>query len=228
MRSLSMFVALVPLAAAAADPAEPAPRPVMHQLPPAAAGRPPSQRDLVAARTELRRRFREPLAHTDTATGASTAAAVLIDAAGREPDRALKWLLLLEARRLATAAGNAAAVARAVVLASATYEFDAVAEEYRSLAEIPLRGIDGPRAGALAEVAEKLSLRAEAEGRNDMAADAQALAVRAWQRAGNAAAARRADSRLAALEPGKTASDRGRSARGSDTWPRVPSAGSSR
>lgn len=128
MRSLSLLVALVPLMAAAAEPAS---RPLMHQLPPAAAGRPPSQRDLVAARTELKRRFREPLAHTETATGASTAAAVLIDAAGREDDRALKWLLLLEARRLATAAGNAAAVARAIVIASATYEFDAVAEEYR-------------------------------------------------------------------------------------------------
>jgi hypothetical protein len=229
MRSLSLLVALVPLVvAAAADSVEPASRPVMHQLPPAAAGRPPSQRDLVAARIELKRRFREPLAHTDTATGASTAAAVLIDAAGQESDRALKWVLLLEARRLATAAGNAGAVARAVMLASATYDFDAVAAEYRALAEIPLRGIDAPRAGALAEVAENLSLRAEAEGRSELAADAQALAVRAWQRAGDIAAARRADSRLVALEPTKGATGRGRSARGSDTWPRGQSAGSSR
>lgn len=225
MRSLSLLVALVPLMAAAAEPAS---RPLMHQLPPAAAGRPPSQRDLVAARTELKRRFREPLAHTETATGASTAAAVLIDAAGREDDRALKWLLLLEARRLATAAGNAAAVARAIVIASATYEFDAVAEEYRALAEIPLRGIDGPRAGGLAQVAEQLSLRAEAEGRDELAADAQALAVRAWQRAGDLPAARRADARLTALEPASTTTVRGRSARGSEKWPRAPSAGSAR
>jgi hypothetical protein len=222
-----LLFALVPLVAAA-DSAEPPPRLVMHQLPPAAAGRPPSQRDLVEARVELKRRFREPLAHAATASGATAAAAVLIDAAGRESDRALKWLLLLEARRLATASGNAAGVARSVVLASAAYDFDAVAEEYRALAEIPLRGIDGSRARSLAEVAEKLSLRAEADGRNDMAADAQALAIRAWQRAGDAAAAKRADARLTALEPAKPATASGRSARDSDTWPRGRSAGSSR
>jgi hypothetical protein len=230
MRSASILVALLlgPLVAVAAEVSERPPRPVMHQLPPAAAARLPSHRDLARARGELKRRFRGPLSQTETATGASAAASFLIDAAGQEDDRAVKWLLLVEARRLAAAAGNAATVARAVVLASATYEFDAVAEEYRSLAEIPLRGIDAPRAGALAEVAEELSLRAEAEGCTEMAADAQALAVRAWQRAGDIAAARQADSRLVALEPEKTATGRGRSARGSDTWPRGPSAGSSR
>lgn len=228
MRAASILVVLVPLAAAAADVADAPPRPVMHQLPPTAATRLPSQRDLVRARVELKRRFRGPLSHTETATGASTAAAVLIDAAGSEDDRALKWLLLLEARRLASAAGNAATVARAVVLASAAYEFDAVAEEYRALAEIPLRGIDEPRAGGLAEVAERLSLRAEAEGRTDMAADAQSLAVRAWQRAGDLVSARRADARLAALDPPRPANASGRSARGSGTWPRGPSAGSAR
>jgi hypothetical protein len=201
----------------------------MHQLPPAAAARLPSPGDLVRARGELKRRFRGPLSHTETATGASAAAAFLIDAAGHEDDRAMKWLLLLEARRLAAAAGNAATVARAVVLASATYEFDAVAEEYRSLAEIPLRGIDEPRAGALAQVAEQLSLRAEAEGRTELAADAQALAVRAWQRAGDMPSARRADARLAVLDPPRPATaPAGRSATGSDTSPRVPSGGSAR
>lgn len=228
MRSASILVVLVPLAATAADVAERPARPVMHQLPPAAAARLPSQRDIVRARAELKRRFRGPLSHTETATGASTAAAMLIDAAGREDDRALKWLLLLEARRLASAAGNAVTVARAVVLASAAYDFDAVAEEYRALAEIPLRGIDEPRAGDLAQVAEQLSLRAESEGRIDMAADAQSLAVRAWQRAGDLVSARRADARLAALEPAKLPSASGKSARGSGTWPRGLSAESAR
>ena len=230
MRAAAILVVLllVPLAAVAADVAERPPRPVMHQLPPAAAARLPSHRDLARARVELKRRFRGPLSQTETATGASAAASFLIDAAGQEDDRALKWLLLVEARRLAAAAGNAATVARAVVLASATYEFDAVAEEYRSLAEIPLRGIDEPRAGTLAEVAEQLSLRAEAEGRSDLAADAQSLAVRAWQRAGDMIAARRADARLTVLDPPRPATASGSSARGSDTWPRGPSAGSAR
>jgi hypothetical protein len=230
MRAASLLVTLafVPGVAVAADVADRPPRPVMHQLPPAAAARLPSPGDLVRARGELKRRFRGPLSHTETATGASAAAAFLIDAAGHEDDRAMKWLLLLEARRLAAAAGNAATVARAVVLASATYEFDAVAEEYRSLAEIPLRGIDEPRAGALAQVAEQLSLRAEAEGRTELAADAQALAVRAWQRAGDMPSARRADARLAVLDPPRPATASGRSATGSDTWPRGRSAGSAR
>jgi hypothetical protein len=231
MRAASLLVTLafVPFAAVAADVADRPPRPVIHQLPPAAAARLPSPGDLVRARGELKRRLRGPLSHTETATGASAAAAFLIDAAGHEDDRAMKWLLLLEARRLAAAAGNAATVARAVVLASATYEFDAVAEEYRSLAEIPLRGIDEPRAGALAQVAEQLSLRAEAEGRTELAADAQALAVRAWQRAGDMPSARRADARLAVLDPPRPATaPAGRSATGSDTLPRVPSGGSAR
>jgi len=161
----------------------------MRELPAAALDRPPSPRDLVDARAELRRRFREPLFRADTAAGANRAAEVLLDAAIAEPDRAVKWAMLAEARRLAVAAGNALAVDQAIVLASANYAFDEIAAELQALHEIPLRALDPGRAMRLAEVAERLATRAEADRRLDDAIAAQSLAVRAWQRTGNTAAA---------------------------------------
>lgn len=187
------------VAAAGAAAAEPGGRPVMRELPAAALDRPPSQRDLVDARAELQRRFREPLFRADTAAGANRAAEVLRDAAIAEPDRALKWAMLAEARRLAVAAGNAPAVDQAIVLAAANYEFDEIAAELRALHEMPLRGLDPGRAVRLAEVAERLATRAETDRRLDDAIAAQSLAVRAWQRAGNAAAAMQAAERHDAL-----------------------------
>jgi hypothetical protein len=165
-------------------------RPVMRQLPASAAREmPPSARQLVDARAECRRRFREPLSHTETTAGASQAAGLMIEAAMSEEDRGLKWVLLEEARRLGVQAGNAPLVARATMLASAAYEFDAIDVELRALLEIPLRGLSPPRAAAFAEAAEQLATRAEVDGRRDVAIDAQRLAIRGWQQAGNDAAA---------------------------------------
>lgn len=176
-------------------------RPTMRALPSASnLQSPPTQRDLVEARVEMRRRFREPLAHTETATGARVAADVLIEAAAGESDRSLRWLLLVEARRLAVAAGSAAIVDRAVTLASANYAFDAEREALRSLSEIPLRGLHGGGATELAEAAERVAMRAETDRRLDLAVEAQSLAIRAWQRAGNRAAARLAAARHDAIE----------------------------
>lgn len=186
-------------AATAAAAAEPGGRPVMRELPAAALDRPPSQRDLVDARAELRRRFREPLFRADTAAGANRAAEVLLDAAIAEPDRAVKWAMLAEARRLAVAAGNALAVDQAIVLSAANYEFDEIAAELQALHEIPLRALDPGRAMRLAEVAERLATRAEADRRLDDAIAAQSLAVRAWQRTGNTAAALKAAQRHDAI-----------------------------
>jgi len=168
-------------------------RPVMTALPPAASGRqPPSPRALVDARSELQRRYRELLFRSGTSAGADRAAETFLEAAAAEPDRALKWLLLAEARRLGTATGNAAAISRAVTLASATYDFDALDLEYRALAEIPLRGVSPSRAGAVAEAAEGVATRAEIDRRRDLALAAQDLAIKAWQRAGAKEACRRA------------------------------------
>lgn len=195
MRFLSLFAVLctLPAAVAAAEPAAPPPRPVMTSLPDAAAReQPPSRRALVDARAELQRRYREPLFRADTAAGADRAAALFVEAAAAEPDRALKWLLLAEARRLATASGNAALVHSSLTLASATYEFDALQEELRSLAGIPLRGLAPQRAVVLAEVAEGVASRAEIDGRLELALEAQDLAIKAWQRAGVKEACRRA------------------------------------
>lgn len=197
-RILAPALAVACLTATA--PAEPG-RPTMRALPSASIlESPPSQRDLVEARVEMRRRFREPLAHTETATGARVAAGVLIEAAAAEADRSLRWLLLAEARRLAVAAGSAAIVDRAVTLASANYAFDAEREALRSLSEIPLRGLHGGGATELAETAERVALRAETDRRLDLAVEAQSLAIRAWQRAGNQAAARLAAARHDAIE----------------------------
>lgn len=184
-----------------ADDAAPGGRPVMRQLPPPAARElPPSARQLVDARAEFRRRFRGPLSHVETAAGATRAAELMIESAVAEENRGLKWVCLDEARRLGVQAGNAPVVARATLLASAVYEFDALDTELRALLEIPLRGLGPPRATALAEAAEQLATRAEVDGRREVAIDAQRLAIRGWQRAGNDAAAVRATQRHDQIE----------------------------
>ncbi|NDC63191.1 MAG: hypothetical protein EBZ59_04220 [Planctomycetia bacterium] len=207
----ALAVMLVAAVAATAPAAERAPgepleeplageRPRMRQLTPRGPlDPPPSRRELVDARRELRERFREPLSHVETATGALRAAVLLVAAAGDEREPALKWLMFDEARRLGVAAGDAQIVARAVLLASSAYDFDALETEMRSLAEIPLRGVDPVRAAELARVAENLATRAETDGRASLAVSAQSLAVRGWQRSGNAAMARQAAARLEGL-----------------------------
>jgi hypothetical protein len=167
-------------------------RPTMRQLPASAAlPRPPTQRDLVDARAALKARFKDALSHTETAAGARTAADTLLAAAHDEPQTALKWLLLDEARRLGAASGNAEIVSRAVALTSAVFDVDELALELESLGEIPLRPLDPGRATRLAEAAERIATRAQTDGRTDLAEDARHLAFKAWQRAGNTAAARR-------------------------------------
>jgi hypothetical protein len=203
MRPAFILVALLPLAARADDAPSPA-RPRMRQLAPAAAaGEPPGTHELVEARAELRRRFRDEFATISTPAGANAAVASLFDAAAAEPDRRLKWLMLDEARELAADAGNATAVSRAIQLASASYDFDAVAEEHRTLNEIPLRLLDPGRAAAFADAAGRLSARAEADGRRDVATSAQLLAMRGWERAGNIAAARASAAKVRELDPGR-------------------------
>jgi len=175
-------------------------RPTMGQLAPDdGLDKPPSSRELAGSRAELKRRFREPLSHANTAVGARLAAETLLTAAATESDRSLKWLMLDEARQLGEATGQAALVNRAVTLASATYDFDAIETELRCLKQIPLRGLDATRAASLASVAEAIAIRAEADSRPDKAVAATLLAYRAWQRAGNQQAARKAAARHDAL-----------------------------
>ena len=108
---------------------------------------PPSARELIDAREEFEARYPGVLARGRTSAGAAVLADVLIDEAAAEADRAVKWLMLAEARRMAVASGNAAAVDRAILQASATYEFDAIDEELRSMKEIPVRLLAPQRAG---------------------------------------------------------------------------------
>lgn len=194
MLGLACLLALFAATAFAQDAAAPA-RPGMRQLQ-ITAGLPPSPRDLVDARTTLKARFREPLSHADTAVGAMQAADLLYAAAINEGDASLKWLMLDESRKLAINAGRAEAVSRAITLASATYEFDALALELKSLGQIPLAALDPTRATRLAQSAETLATRAETDGRPELAEDALLLAYRTWQRSGNIEAARRTASRM--------------------------------
>jgi len=188
-------VAIVVFAATArADdpPAAAAPRPTMRQLPAAASlEAPPTARELVDAREEFERRYPGILARGRTTVGAAVIADTLIEAAASEADRDVKWLMLVEARRMAVVSGNAKSLDRAVVLASATFEFDADEEEYRALKEIPVRMLAPERAASFAEVAEKVAGRAESDGRRDLAIMSLNLAVRGWQRAGAIDAARK-------------------------------------
>ena len=163
----------------------------------------PSSSDLALSRAELQRRFREPLSHTNTAAGARLAAETLLTAAATEKDRSLKWLMLDQARRLGEAAGQASLVNRAITMAAAAYDFDAIDLELRCLKQIPLRGLDARRASSLASAAEDIATRAEAEQRLDKAMAATLLAYRAWQRAGNKEAARQASVRHDAMVQGK-------------------------
>lgn len=196
-------VLLVAVAAVAEEPviepptggatAATAARPTMRQLPAAAAlEAPPTPRELVDARAEFEQRYPGILARGRTSAGAVVIADALIEAAATEEDRSVKWLMLAEARRMAVASGNAKTLDRAILVASATYEFDAEEEAYRSLKEIPLRLLSPERAAAYAEVAEKVAGRAESDGRRDLAIMSLNLAVRGWQRAGAIGAAREA------------------------------------
>jgi hypothetical protein len=203
---MKLFVAAaVFLSATAVGADEPAAaRPTMQQLPAeAAVDAPPTARELVDARAEFERRYPGILARGRTTAGAAVIANSLIEAAASEEDRDVKWFMLAEARRLAVASGNAPALDRAIVLASATYEFDAVDEELRSLKEIPVRLLAPQRAAAFAEVAEEVAGRAESERRRDLAIQSLNLAVRGWQRAGAIDAARKAAARHDALIAGE-------------------------
>ena len=197
MRGAWLIVGFVGAVAAA----EPAPlpeasgfegRPVMTSLPAANTRQPPSPRALVDARAELQRRYREVLFRATTSAGADRAAEIFVEDGAAEPDRALKWLLLDEARRFGAASGNAVAISRAVTLASATYDFDSLDMEYRALVEIPLRGVSAERALAVAGAAEGVATKAEIDRRFELALLAQDLAIKAWQRAGAREACRRA------------------------------------
>jgi hypothetical protein len=195
MRSAFTVVALV-MAGGLAARAEPPARPTMQQLPEAAAREaPPTARALVDAREAFDRRHPGILARGRTTAGATLLAEHLVDAAAVEEDRAVKWLMLLEARRMAVASGSAASLDRAIVLASATYEFDAVEEEIRGLKEIPVRILSPQRAAVFAEVAERVAARAESDRRHGLAASAALLAMRGWQRAGLVDPAKRAAAR---------------------------------
>lgn len=198
MRRLAWVVIVLAVPAAAEEPsaADGPGRLGMRQFPDAAViDGPPSARELIDARAEFEARYPGVLARGRTSAGAAVLADALIDEAAAEADRGVKWLMLAEARRMAVASGNAAAVDRALVQASATYEFDVIDEELRSLKEIPVRLLAPQRAAAFAEVAEKLAGRAESDGRIDEAATALDLAVRGWQRAGHVPAARKAAAR---------------------------------
>ena len=187
-----LLLAALP-AVAGDEPAAAPARPTMQQLPAAASlEAPPTARELVDARAEFERRYPGILARGRTTAGAAVIADALIEAAASEEDRDVKWLMLAEARRMAVASGNAASLDRAIVLASATYDFDADEEEYRSLKEIPVRLLAPERAASFAEVAEKVAGRAESDGRRDLAIMSLNLAVRGWQRAGAIDAARKA------------------------------------
>lgn len=188
---------------AAPSPAAEPPRPTMRTLAPSAVARPPADHELVDARAAFQRRFGEMLAGISTSAAANAAAAQLLDAAATEDDRRIKWLMLSESRELAAAAGNAAGVEKSLVAASAEFTFDFLGEEYKTLVGIPLRPLDAARAAALATVAARLADRAEADGRRDVAINAQTLAMRGWERAGAIDAARKAQAEVRRLDPGR-------------------------
>ena len=176
------------------------PRPTMRQIAGPQAGRTPAARDITAARPVVKRRFHEAFSHTETSRGAQAAAETLLAAATTEPDATLRWVLLDEARRLGEACGQARIVSRSFAMATGFYDVDDVGGELRSLRRFPMRVLDPLRAAALARSAEQLASRATESRRLREAVEAEDLAMRAWQRAGNIDAARAAAARVNDIE----------------------------
>ena len=196
---LGLLIAIL-LVATAAGQEVGVDRPAMRQFSGGGSlAKPPSQRELVDAKAVFRERYRGQLANVRTSARAMEAADSLRSAAVDEPDLALKWLLLDEARELAAAAGNAAGVTAAIRLAAAVYDFDELNREFESLETIPLRALDPGRLAMLAETAADLATRAETDDRLGLAEDAQFLCYKAWQRTGNLQAARNASLRHAEI-----------------------------
>jgi len=108
-------------------------------------------------------------------------------------------VLLDEARRLGEACGQARIVSRSFAMAAGFYDVDDIGGELRSLRHFPIRVLDPLRAATLARSAEQLASRAAESRRLREAVEAEDLAIRAWQRAGNIEAARAAAARAAEL-----------------------------
>ncbi len=175
------------------DPRATEPRPGASLVRPD--GRIPTGAALADARAEFRRRHGRTTTRVQTATAAVAGAESLLDEAIGEPSATVRWVLFDEARKLGVAAGNAGIVGRAIRLASAEFDFDELALELGSLREIPLRALPPARAAELARAAEAVATRAESDGRDRMVLDSLALAVRAWQAAGDGVTARLAAER---------------------------------
>jgi len=195
-------------------------RPRMQSLAPSSrGGAVPSQRALVDARATFRKRYGNPASRARTSTATLLVAEALLAEATDESDPAVKWVILDESRKLAISAGSPQIIGRAVRIASAEFDFDALNVEYRSLLEIPLRALEPGRASELAMAAEGIATRAEIDRSFDQALLAQGLSIRAWQRAGNIDGARTATKRLETLDQkAKTA----KTATSAKTPPRVP------
>lgn len=197
MLSTTLSITLATSAAAFADdgdqsdaPGEDG-RPRMRSLERRSASYPiPSAADLSKARAEYRRRQGGARERAGTSGAAVRKAENLMNEAASERSAAMRWVLLDEARKTGIAAGSATVVGRASRLLGAEFDIDDLALEYRSLREIPLRAVRGQRAAAIASSAESIATRAELRDSPLLAIDSLALAVRAWQVAGAAGAAR--------------------------------------
>lgn len=155
----------------------------------------PSTAALSRARVEYRRRHGGAGDRAGSSAAASRKAEELMNEAAAERSRAMRWVLLDEARKTGIASGRAVIVSRAVRLLAAEFDVDGPGLEYRSLREMPLLPLRGQRAAEVARSAEALATRADLDGRPNLAIDSLALAVRAWQAAGADAAARSAAER---------------------------------
>ena len=161
----------------------------------AALDAPPSAMALSKARVEYRRRHGDPRPGAGSLATVMTEADDLMAEAMAERSTAMRWVLLDEARKRGVAAGSAVVIGRAVRLLGAEFEIDELSLEYRSLREIPLRGVRGHRAAEIARSADALATTAEIDGRIGVAVDSLALSVRAWQAAGSPGDARSAAER---------------------------------
>lgn len=189
--ALTLLGAVLPIAGAArarGDDDPPRSRPAASAA--IADDRVPTGPALADARAEYRRRHGRTTTRVPTSAAAVAAAESLLDEAVGEPSATVRWVLYEEARKLGVAAGSATIVGRSVRLASAEFDFDELSLELRALREIPLRALPAGRLAELARAAEAVATRAESDGRDRVALDALALAVRAWQAAGDGVTAR--------------------------------------
>jgi hypothetical protein len=143
----------------------------------------PDAAKLAAAEKAMRKAFAGDFAKR-TPDARKALAAKLMDAAADEPNVAVRYVLLREARKAAAEVGDTAGLMRAIDEAAVTFDVDALAEQLEAIRKVPVPGRDRAAARALTVTCMRLAgqamrRRGHAEGAARVAGSAEAAAAKA-------------------------------------------------